>query len=112
MAQTYVPPGSDASFTFPVDVSQIGSYVQAFNLVAENSSWMPWSGLSPTVNIVPLYQWQVNSVVYGNGTGLMMPGTSQLITVVAYLATKCHQPYYAYGCFEDLAKPNTNHEHE
>jgi hypothetical protein len=83
MTESQVDPGGTATFTFPVNVNNLGTYVEALNLVVENSQWMPWTGLSPTINIKPAYQWQVSSVSYGAGTGLMVPGTTQQITVVA-----------------------------
>jgi hypothetical protein len=83
MNENQVAPGGTATFTVPINSGNLGTYVEAWNLVVENSQWMPWPGLSPTINIVNSYQWQVSSVSYGNGTGLMAPGTSQTITVKA-----------------------------
>lgn len=83
MTETQVDPGGVATFTFPINVNNVGTYIEGLNLVVENSQWMPWQGLSPTINIKPRFQWKVNSVTYGNGTGLMVPGTDQQITVTA-----------------------------
>lgn len=83
MTETQVNPGGTATFTFPINVNKTGTYVEALNLVVENSQWMPWPGLSPTINIKPAYQWQISSISYGAGTGLMVPATTQQITVVA-----------------------------
>ena len=83
MVENQVAPGGTATFIVPINVNNVGSYVDAWNLVVENSQWMAWPGLSPTINIVNPYQWQVSSVTYSNGTGLMAPGTAQTITVKA-----------------------------
>ncbi|HXY17882.1 MAG TPA: hypothetical protein VEH48_00485 [Candidatus Nitrosopolaris sp.] len=83
MNQVEVDPGGTATFTIPIDITALGTYVEGLNLVVENSQWMPWPGLSPTINIQPAYQWQVSSVTYSAGTGLMIPGTTQQITVTA-----------------------------
>lgn len=85
MSEGQVQPGGTATFVFPVDVGsdKIGTYVEHLNLVVENSQWMPARGLSPTIVIKPAYQWQINNVTYGNGTGITTPGTGQLVTVSA-----------------------------
>jgi len=84
MTENYVPPGSDGTFTFQITAPNTsGTYVEPFNLLMENYFWLPWAGLSPTIEVVPAYHWQVTNVIYGNGTGLMDPGTTQLITLMA-----------------------------
>ncbi len=82
MTENYVPPGADGTFTFQVTApNTTGTYVEPFNLLMENYLWLPWAGLSPTIEVVPAYHWKISDVIYGNGTGYLEPGTTQLITV-------------------------------
>lgn len=84
LAENVVQPGSDGTFTFQLTAPMTtGSYVEGFNLLMENYLWLPWSGFSPTIQVVNPYQWSINSVTYGVGTGFMAPGTTQQITVKA-----------------------------
>lgn len=78
-----VLPNSIGTFTFQVTPSQVGTFVEGLNLVVENCQWMAWPGLSPTINVVNPNNWAIDNVIYGNGTGLMDPGSKQLITVKA-----------------------------
>jgi hypothetical protein len=82
MVENEVDPNQVATFTFTITPTSAGTFVIPMNLVAENAAWMSWPGLSPTINVLASpYQWQVQSVTYNNGTGIMVPGTSQKITV-------------------------------
>lgn len=82
MQEGEVDPNQVATFTFTLNPSSTGTYVIPMNLVAENATYMSWPGFSPTINVYASpYQWQVQSVTYGNGTGIMIPGTSQSVTV-------------------------------
>ncbi len=76
-------PNSIGTFTFQLTPTSEGTFVEPMNLVVENYTWMSWPGLPPTIIVTNGYQWQIDSVIYGNGTGGMDPGTSQLITVKA-----------------------------
>lgn len=78
-----VLPNQDGIFTFQVTPTQLGTFVEGLNLVVENYQWMQWPGLSPTINVISPNSWAIDDVIYGNGTGFMDPGTSQLITVKA-----------------------------
>jgi len=82
MQESEVDPNQEATFQWQVNPSQVGTFVEALNLVVENYTWMTWPGFSPTIVVSNSpYQWQVNSVSYGNGTGVMDPGTTQSMTV-------------------------------
>ncbi len=81
--ESVVQPNEIATFTFQLSPSQIGTFVEGLNLVAENYTWFSWPGLRPTINITGAHQWQIDEVIYGNGTGNMDPGSTQLITVKA-----------------------------
>jgi len=84
MQESEVDPNQVATFVFTITPTSAGSFVVPMNLVAENAAWMSWPGLSPTINVSSSpYQWQVDDVIYGNGTGVMDPGSTQLITVKA-----------------------------
>ena len=83
MQESAVMPNQVGTFTFQVTPNQQGTFVEAMNLVLENCQWMQWPGLSPTITVTGPYHWQTVDVTYGNGTGYMDPGTSQLITVRA-----------------------------
>jgi hypothetical protein len=83
MNESQVDPGGTATFTVPINVSQIGTVVDGWNLIVQNSQWMEWQGLSPTIDIVPAYAWRLDSVTYSDGTGMMIPKTQQLVTVKA-----------------------------
>lgn len=83
LQENSVAPGAVGTFTFQITPGSQGTYVEAFNLVAENSQWMRWPGFSPTIVVTDGYQWRLDEVIYGDGTGLMNPGSTQLITVKA-----------------------------
>ena len=83
LQESQVDPNSVGTFTFQITPNTMGTYVEPMNLVVENYTWMSWPGLSPPIVVTNGYQWQIDSVIYGNGTGVMDPGTSQLITVKA-----------------------------
>jgi hypothetical protein len=76
-------PGSIGTFEFDFNPAQLGTFIDAMNIVAENSEWAAWPGFSPTVTVSDGYNWQVQNVVYASGTGLMDQGQSQLITIIA-----------------------------
>jgi len=78
-----VEPNQNGTFTFNITPTQTGTFVQAMNLVSENSGWASWPGFSPTIIVNDGYSWQLQNVIYQNGTGLMNPGVPQLITVIA-----------------------------
>ncbi|MDB5183168.1 MAG: Curculin protein [Candidatus Saccharibacteria bacterium] len=83
LTESVVQPNSIGTFTFTVTPSTIGTYIESMNLVVENSQWMSWPGFRPTINVTSPYNWQIQDVIYENGTGVMDPGTRQLITVKA-----------------------------
>lgn len=84
LTESQVLPGDVGTFTFPITLSSTGTFVQSLNLVVENSQWMTWPGFRPTIiGATSPYQWQIGSITYGNGTGVMIPGTTQLVTLVA-----------------------------
>ncbi|NTW62303.1 hypothetical protein HGB25_02755 [Candidatus Saccharibacteria bacterium] len=83
MTENSVAPGEIGTFQFPVATPGIGTYVQSLNLVADNATWMDWPGFRPTIIGVAPYQWAIDDIIYGSGTGLMQPGSTQLITVKA-----------------------------
>lgn len=83
VTESVVLPNEIGTFEFDLTPSKLGTFVEAMNLVAENSEWAGWPGFSPTVKVVGAYDWNIEDVVYGNGTGLMDPGSTQLITVKA-----------------------------
>ena len=83
LQENSVAPGSVGTFTFSFTPTTKGTYVESLNLVAENHAWMAWPGLRPTISVTSANQWQLQSIVYGDGTGVMEPGTKQLITVIA-----------------------------
>lgn len=84
LVENVVQPGEDGTFTFQITApNTTGTYVEGFNLLMENYLWFPSVGFSPTITVVRPYQWQVNSVTYGNGTGYMNPGSTQTVTVKA-----------------------------
>lgn len=72
------------TFQFQINPQTEGTFVEALNLVAENYTWMSWPGFSPTIIVTSNpYQWRVNSVSYGNGTGVMDPDGTQSMVVWA-----------------------------
>ena len=83
MQENSVPPDGIGTFVVTVNPTNLGTFVEGLNLVAENYTWMDWPGLRPTISVVSPYQWQVQNVIYGNGTGVMEPGSKQLITLLA-----------------------------
>ena len=84
LTEAQVLPGEVGTFTFPLKLNSAATYAQSFNLVVENSEWMAWPGFRPTIiGATSPYQWQINSVIYDSGTGVMEPGTAQLVTLIA-----------------------------
>jgi hypothetical protein len=83
LTESQVMPGDLGTFTFQVAANQAGKVVEELNLVVENYQWMRWPGFSPTIEFTGAYAWQIQDVIYERGTGLMDPGTSQLVTVKA-----------------------------
>ena len=83
LVENSVAPGDVGTFTFQLNPKQLGTFVEGFNLVAENATWMDWPGFSPTVQVSSGYTWNIQNVIYEKGTGLMEPGTTQLITLIA-----------------------------
>lgn len=83
LQESVVSVGQIGTFTFTVKPEKLGNYKESLNLVSENIAYMPWTGLRPTIEVTSVYDWQVQNVVYENGTGIMEPGSRQLVTVVA-----------------------------
>jgi hypothetical protein len=83
MQESSVAYGQTGTFTFTFTPTAMGTFIEPLNLVAENSIWMNWPGFSPTIIVDDGYAWQLQNVIYQNGTGLMQPGVPQLITVTA-----------------------------
>ena len=83
LTESVVMPGETGTFQFPITAPAVGTFYQSLNLVAENSAWMSWTGFRPTLIGASPYSWSPQSILYGNGTGLMKPGEKQLITVTA-----------------------------
>lgn len=82
LQENSVMPGAVGTFTFQVTPQNKGIFIESLNLVAENHLWLPWTGLSPTVAVTSQNDWRVENIVYERGTGVMDPGTSQLVTVI------------------------------
>ena len=83
LQENVVLPGQVGTFIFTTTPTELGTFKESLNLVAENSQWAEWPGFRPTISVTSGYQWQVQDVIYEKGTGVMDPGTSQLITVKA-----------------------------
>jgi len=83
LQESSVDPNQTGTFTFQLTPSSQGTYVEPMNLVVENYTWMAWPGFSPTIVVGNGYQWQVQQVIYSNGTGVMDPNSTQAITVIA-----------------------------
>lgn len=83
LTESVVQPGQVGTFTVQVIPSQLGTFVESLNLVAENYQWMAWTGFRPTIHVGGPYQWQIQTILYEKGTGVMDPGSSQLITLIA-----------------------------
>lgn len=83
LQESVVQPNGVGTFTFQVTPQSLGTFVEGMNLVAENSEWMSWPGFSPTITVASPYQWQIEDVTYDKGTGVMAPGSQQLISVRA-----------------------------
>lgn len=82
LQENSVLPGETGTFIFTVTPQRLGTYSESLNLVLENFGWASWPGFRPTINVVPAYDSQVQSVTYSKGTGLMDPGENQLITII------------------------------
>lgn len=76
-------PGEVGTYVFQMAAPAAGTYVEGFNLVVENSEWMKWPGFSPTVVVTGAYHWKIEDLIYEKGTGVMEPGTRQLVTLKA-----------------------------
>jgi hypothetical protein len=83
VSENVVLPNEVGTFVFQINPSKKGTFVEGLNLVAENSQFMQWTGLRPTIVVGSSYQWQVQNIIYEKGTGVMDPGQSQLITLIA-----------------------------
>ena len=83
LTENSVAPNEIGTFTFQINPARRGVFIEGLNLVAENSQFMQWSGLRPTIVVGSAYQWQVQNIIYEKGTGVMDPGQSQLITLIA-----------------------------
>lgn len=83
LTESVVMPGNVGTFSFQVTANQAGKVVEALNLVVENQQWMRWPGFSPTIEFTGAYAWQIQDVIYEKGTGLMEPGSTQLVTLKA-----------------------------
>jgi len=83
LAESVVQPNDVGTFTFTVTPSTSGTFVEAMNLVVENSQWMSWPGFSPTVVVASTpFQYNVENIIYGNGSGVMEPGQVQDMTMI------------------------------
>jgi len=82
VSESVVMPGSVGTFEFDITPSSKGTFVQAMNIVSENNEWASWPGFSPTIVVNSGYSGSIQNIVYGSGTGLMEPGSTQLITVI------------------------------
>lgn len=84
LQESVVQPNEVGTFQFQIAPNTQGTFVEALNLVVENYAWMSWPGFSPTIVVTNNpYQWRVDSVSYGNGTGVMDPGSNQSMVVWA-----------------------------
>ena len=83
LTENSVQPGEIGTFEYNIKSSQIGTFVEAMNIVADNSEWSAWPGFSPSVVVNNGNSWKIDNVIYEKGTGLMDPGSTQLITVIA-----------------------------
>ena len=81
--ESVVLPNEIGTFTFQITPNQLGTFIEGLNIVAENCTWLPWAGLSPTITVTGARSWQIVDTIYGSGTGYMEPGSTQLITVKA-----------------------------
>ncbi len=82
LQEAVVQPNQVGTFQWQVNPQLLGTFAESLNLVAENYTWFSWPGFRPTTVVTDNpYQWQVNSVSYGNGTGVMDPGSQQDFTV-------------------------------
>lgn len=77
-----IQPGQTVGFQFYVRMPSSGPYYERLNLVAEGQAWFNDPGLTLYLYGND-YSWKVESVNYGNGTGVMAPGSTQTITVKA-----------------------------
>ena len=83
LQESAVSPDQIGTFTFTIQPDKVGRYEESLNLVSENVAYMSWTGFRPTIEVTPQYDWQVQNIIYGNGTGVMDSGSKQLITVIA-----------------------------
>lgn len=83
LTESVVLPYETGTFEFDIIPTQIGTVVEAMNIVSENNEWAAWPGFSPTIRVSNSYDWKIDDIIYNNGTGLMEPGKTQLITLKA-----------------------------
>lgn len=84
LLESVVQPNEIGTFQFRINPQNAGVFVESLNLVAENYAWMAWPGFRPTITVSDSpYQWRVDRVSYGAGTGVMDPGSTQSMTVFA-----------------------------
>lgn len=83
LQESIVNPDQVGTFVFTVKPDKVGRFEESLNLVSENVAYMPWVGFRPTIEVTNPYDWQVQNILYENGTGVMDPGTKQLVTVIA-----------------------------
>jgi hypothetical protein len=83
LTESVVQPNEVGTFTFTLTPQTSGTFIEAMNLVVENSTWMAWPGFSPTITVAPTpYQYQVQNILYSNGSGVTEPGVPQDMTIV------------------------------
>jgi hypothetical protein len=83
LQESVVQPGEVGTFTFQLTPQNPGTFSESLNLVAENYTFAQWPGFRPTIVVPRAYEWQLQNVIYENGTGVMNPGEQQLVTVIA-----------------------------
>lgn len=83
VTESVVLPNETGTFEFNIMSNNLGTFVEAMNLVSDNNEWAVWPGFSPTIKVVGAYDWTIEDVIYDKGTGYMEPGVPQLVTVKA-----------------------------
>jgi hypothetical protein len=82
MNETTVQPGQTAGFQFYVRMPGTGQYYEKLNIVAEGVAWFNDPGLTLWLYGSD-FNYEINSISYSAGTGVMTPGSTQTITVRA-----------------------------
>lgn len=82
LKESVILPGQTGTFEFNLNPNKLGTFVQSMNLVSENNEWAAWPGFSPTIIVNSGYSSSVEKIIYEKGTGLMEPGSSQLVTII------------------------------